>query len=29
MPAFSDVELATLGVSQRTELHVYVLNGVF
>lgn len=29
LPTFSDVELATLGVSQRTELHVYLLNGVF
>lgn len=28
-PAFSDVELATFAVTQRTELHVYVFNGVF
>jgi hypothetical protein len=28
-PTFSDVELSTFAVSQRTELHVYVLNGVF
>lgn len=28
-PTFSDVELQTFGLSQRTELHVYVLSGVF
>ncbi len=28
-PTFSDVELATFAMSQRTELHVYVLSGVF
>jgi hypothetical protein len=28
-PTFSDVELRTFAVSQRTELHVYVFNGVF